>query len=212
MSKLLLITLLNSLIIITEGGTSYAQKPPQNIQQDAVEEKTSIQPEVPKQIINITLNNDRLSVDLVNASLEETLRSIAQKAGFSIEGSSRAFNQKMTTKFNDLEVDIGIMRLFSLVKEINYLFNYDARGSISKLKVYDAEAVDSIPASSSPATETGAVPFKTWRSRRLRNSQQPAVPSPSPPPVPQESQPEPTDEEEGKNPSEEDQAPPEVLK
>lgn len=187
MSKLLPVALLSSLII-TAGGPSYAQRPPQDIQQNAAGEHTAAQPEVPTQPINITLNNDRLSVDLVNAGLGETIRSIAQKAGFSIEGSSKAFSRKITTKFNDLDVDIGIIRLFSLVKETNYLFNYDARGAISKLKVYDAGALGSVPSAASPATETGPVPFKAWRSRRLRNSEQPAVPSPSPPPAPQESQ------------------------
>jgi hypothetical protein len=190
MPKLILITLLNSLMIMTGGGSAYAQKPPQNVQQDEVVERTAPQREVPKQIVNVALKNDLLSVDLVNASLGETLRSIAQKAGFSIEGNSRAFSQKMTTKFNDLEVDIGIIRLFSLVKESNYLINYDTKGSISKLKVYDSGAVGSTTLGSPPTTGTGAFPFKTWRSRRLRNSQQPAIPSPPPPPAPQSTQPE----------------------
>ena len=175
---------------MTGGGSAYAQEPPQTVQQDTVVEKTATQPEVPAQLVNISLKNDRLSVDLVNASLGETIQSIAQKAGFSIEGNSRAFSQKMTTKFNDLEVDIGIIRLFSLVKESNYLINYDTKGSISKLKVYDSGAVGSTTLGSPPTTGTGAFPFKTWRSRRLRNSQQPAIPSPPPPPAPQSTQPE----------------------
>jgi len=190
MPKIRLVALLYSLIIITGGGFAYAQKPP-DIQRDTAVEKTATQPEVPKHIVDVALKNDRLSVDLVNANLGETIRSIAQKAGFSIEGNSSAFSKKMTTKFNDLEVDIGIIRLFSLVKESNYLINYDTKGSISKLKVYDPGAVGSIPPALSPTEETGAFPFKTWRSRRLRNSQQPAVPSPPPPPVTQPSQTEP---------------------
>ncbi|MFZ2196121.1 MAG: hypothetical protein WAV13_00200, partial [Thermodesulfovibrionales bacterium] len=80
--------------------------------------------------------------------------------------------------------------LFSLVKENNYLINYDTKGSISKIKVYDTGAVGIIPPASLPPAGTGAIPFKTWRSRRLGNSQQPAIPSPPPPPIPQVSQPE----------------------
>jgi hypothetical protein len=200
MPKLILITLLNSLIIMTGGGSVYAQKPPQNVQQDAIVEKTATQPEAPKQAVTIAINNGLLSVDIVNASLGETIQSIAQRAGFSIEGSSNGFGQKISTKFNDLEVDIGIIRLFSLVKENNYLINYDTEGSISKLKVYDSGtvgisgintgAVGSALPALPPTTGTGAIPFKTWRSRRVRPSRQPAVPPPSPAPSPQASQPE----------------------
>lgn len=181
----MLITLLSSLFIMTGGSSAYAQMPPQNIPQDTVTEETATQPEVPKQIVNIALKNNRLSVDLVNANFGEIIQSIAQKAGFSIEGNSSAFSRTMTTKFNDLEIDRGIMRLFSLVKENNYLINYDAKGAISKLEIYGSGAVGSIPQTTrpqvSPVRPRVRPPFST-------SSQQPAMPRTSPPvtnPVPQ---------------------------
>jgi len=201
MPKLILITLLYSLIIITGGGSAYAQTPPQNTQLVTQTPEVAPPPEIPKQISTIIVENNSLSVEFVNVSFGEILQSIGKKAGFRVEGFSKVFNIKVTTKFNDLDIDSGIIRLFSLVKESNYLINYDTKGSISKLKVYDINivgspgAIGSIPPASSPTRETGAVPFRAWRSRRRPNPNQPAIPSP-PPPVPQASQPGTPDQEE----------------
>ncbi len=206
MPKIILIALLYSLIIITGGGSAYAQKPPQNTQLvTPTPEEAAPQPEIPKHTSTVIVENNRLSVEFVNVSFGEILQAISNKAGFEVEGSSKVLSRIVTTKFTDLDIDIGIIRLFSLVKESNYLINYDTNGSISKLKVYDIStstgAVGSVPPAASPARETGAVPFKTWRSRRLNNSKQPAIPPP-PPPVPQASQPG-TPDQEVEGPSEE---------
>ena len=193
MHKIILITLLYSLILITGGGSSYAQKPLQNTQPVIQTPEIAPQPEIPKQISTVIVENNRLSVEFVDVSFGEILKSIGNKAGFTVEGFSKVLSRKVTTKFNDLDIDSGIIRLFSLVKETNYLINYDTKGSISKLKVYtigtagSTGTVGSVPPASSPARETGAAPFRAWRSRRLRTSNQPAIPSP-PPPVPQDSQ------------------------
>jgi hypothetical protein len=215
MPKIILITLLYSLIIITGGGSVHAQKPPQNTQPATLTPEIAPQPEIPKQISTVIVENNRLSVEFVNVSFGEILKSIGKKAGFTVEGFSKVLSIKVTTKFTDLDLDSGIVRLFSLVKESNYLINYDSKGSISKLKVYDIGTVGgtgtvgstgivgsngtvgSVPPASSPER-----PFRAWRSRRLRT---PAIPSPPPPvpPVPQDSQPE-TPDQEVKDPSAQD--------
>jgi hypothetical protein len=173
------ITLLSSLFIMTGGSSAYAQTPPQNIQQDTVTEKKAKQPEVPRQTISIAVKNNRLSVDLVNANLGEIIQSIAQKAGFSIEGNSSAFSKTITTKFNDLDMDRGIMRIFSLVKENNYLINYDSKGAISKLEIYGSGAVDSVP---QPTTRPQVSPVRPQvRPPSAAPSPRPAIQRTSPP-------------------------------
>lgn len=184
MPKIVLIIFLYSLIMTTGGGYAYAQKPPQNTQPVPQTAEVATMPEPPKQISTVILEDNHLSVEFVNVSLGEILQAIAKKAGFRVEGYSNVLNRKVTTKFSDLDIDSGIIRLFSLVKETNYLINYDSKGSISRLKVYDVKAVGgnkagtSISPSSSASGGTGAVPFRAWRSRRLRGS----MPAPAPQP------------------------------
>ncbi len=151
-----------ALIVITGGGFAYAQKPPQNTQPAApAAEKAMPQPEIPKQISTVTVKNNRLSVEFVDVSFGEILLSISKNAGFKVEGSSRVFSTKVTTKFNDVGIDRGLIRLFSLVNESNYLISYNSKGSISKLKVYD------ILTSPPPSTTTKTpVPYRRRYRRR----------------------------------------------
>ena len=188
MPKILFIILFYSLIIITGGGSANAQKPPQNTQTVTPTPEVVPQPEIPKQISTVIVENNRLSVEFVNVSFGEILQSIGQKAGFRVEGFNKVLSKKVTTKFSDLDIDTGIIRLFSLVKESNYLINYDPKGSISRLKVYDIKtvgstgAVSSITPASSSTGDTGSVPFRAWRSRR--RVQPTTTPSPPPPTSP----------------------------
>jgi len=186
MPKMIFMTFFYSLIVITGGGFAYAQKPPQNTQLvTPTPAEAAPKDEIPKQISTIIVENNRLSVEFVNVSLGEILQSIGQKAGFKVEGFNKVLSTKVTTKFTDLDIDSGIIRLFSLVKESNYLINYDTKGSISKLKVYDIKTVgntgagSSISPATSPTGGTGAVPFRAWRSRRLRSL--PPTPAPQTP-------------------------------
>jgi hypothetical protein len=203
MPKIIFITFLYSLIVITGGGPAYAQKPPEDTQLVTPTPEAASKTDGPKQISTVILENNRLSVDFVNVSFGEILLSIGKKAGFLVEGYSKVFSMKVTTKFNDLDLDSGIMRLFSLVKEPNYHISYDSKGSISKIKIYNISTVDSVPPASSPATGPAAVTPRTRRSRRINTSAQPAVPPP-PPTVPQASQPGTPDQEETTEPSGED--------
>ena len=178
MRKIILMTLLNSLIMITVGGSAYAQKPPQDSQPATPTPEVAPQPEIPKQIATVILENNRLSVEFVNVSFGEILQSIGKKAGFRVEGMSNVLSRKVTTRFNDLDIDSGIIRLFSLVKESNYLINYDTKGSISKIKIYNISAVGStgavggITPASTPTREPATVPFRAWNSRRRAIRQQ----------------------------------------
>ena len=170
MPNIRLITLLYALIITIGGGPAYAQKPPQNTQLVTPTPEAAPQPEVPKKISTVIVENNRLSVEFANISFGEILQSIGNKAGFKVEGFSKVLSTKVTTKFNDLDIDSGIIRLFSLVKESNYLINYDTKGSISKLKVYNISTVGGSGAASSSSITPAASPTgESWSPSRPRS-------------------------------------------
>lgn len=145
MLNTILITLFASLFLIIEGGSAYAQIPPQGIHQDTPGVDAAPQPEIPKAMSTITVKDGRLSVELSNVTFGDIIQEIAKKTGTQIIGYSDTFSKQLTTKFDDLEIDRGFIRLFSLVKESNYLINYGPSGSISKLEIFGIRAVSSIP-------------------------------------------------------------------
>ena len=93
------------------------------------------QPVVPKQDVTIELKDNLLSVELINAEFGKALRSIAAKAGFKVEIKSDSSGKKLSTKFSDVDIESGITRLFTIVKEKNYLMHYDTKGAISLIEV-----------------------------------------------------------------------------
>jgi hypothetical protein len=202
MPKQILSTLLFSLLVIA-GGPASGLETQKDVQKEASESETAPQPEVPKHISTIMVEKNLLSVEFVNVDFGEILRSISQKAGFTLEGFSPAFGQLVTTKFNDLEMDKGIIRLFSLVKESNYLISYDEKGSVSKVKIPSAKL--SSKTSSSVVEKPGgtqAPPRSRFGRRRSRSFiPQTAVPG-DPSPVPQPAPPQPEHAEDEDAPDE----------
>ena len=192
-----LISFLSSVCIIFGGGSAYSQMPPPNILQSAPAGEAVPQPEVPKQISIITIENNRLSVELANANFGEVIQSIAQKAGFSIAGYSDTFSTKVTTKFNNLEIDRGFARLFSLVKESNYLISYDTKGSIAKLEVYGTAATLSVPHSPAmPQTSPARPQVRPSTPAALPQRMTPRITRPAARPFPQATpQPAPAEQE-----------------
>jgi hypothetical protein len=196
MPRTILLTLLFSLFFMICVGPAYTQGPPEDMQEETPEAEAAPQPEVPKQISTIIVEDSRLSVEFVNVNFGEILRAISQKAGFRIEGSSPAFVKSLTTKFTDLDMDKGLVRLFSMARESNYLIAYDAKGAISQVKVSFRTVAGSGPARNvyqgSPAGgQPRAVPFRAWRSRRqragaIRRPAMPEAPQPEPQPEPEE--------------------------
>jgi hypothetical protein len=173
------IAVLSLLLVLMGGLPVEAQSPPQNIQKDA-DKGTTVQPVGPKPVVNITLDNDRLSVELVDANMGEIIQAIAHKAGFSVEGDSAALSKKLTTRFNNLDVDRGIARLFSLAKENNYLINYDSKGAVSKLEIYGA-AVSSSAAKTPPATPPASTARRQVSPPAQPAATQPVITRPLPP-------------------------------
>ena len=204
MPSTFLISLFTAVFVILAGGSGYTQTPPRDDQQHDVSSDEAIPlPEVPRQITAIKIENNLLSVELVNANFGETIQAIAQKAGFSIAGSSETFGSKVTTKFDNLEIDRGFARLFSLVKESNYLISYDEKGSISKLEVYGNISAGSVqkspvarqmpptrrifrsPFPTAPRPVIRRLPRPVARPLPSEPSQPPEAPEPSPPAPPE---------------------------
>lgn len=173
MSGTLLISLLTLLVIVIDGGPAYSQMPPPVPQQGSPADESAPQPEVPKQVSVITVEDSRLSVELVNANFGETIKSIAKKAGFNVVGYSDAFSAKVTTRFNKLDIDSGFARLFSLVKESNYLISYDSKGSISKVEIYGNASAGSVQKS---PTRTQISPVRPQIRPSVPAAPQPVIP------------------------------------
>lgn len=194
MPERMLITLMFSLLLVG-GGPAYAQGPAKDVQQAPPASEATPQPEAPKHISTIMVEDNRLSVEFVNVNFGEILRSISQKAGFQLEGTSPAFSKQVTTKFTDLDLDKGIVRLFSLVKETNYLVSYDAKGAVAKLKLPSTTTFGKTAVIGSPGGPQSPAMSPINRSRRSRRFQRPAPGAPAQATQPAPPQPAETEEE-----------------
>ncbi|MDP2157021.1 MAG: hypothetical protein Q8K68_04860 [Nitrospirota bacterium] len=132
------------------------------------------QPEPPKSVLNVELRNDLLSVELENVDFGTAIRAVADKAGFKIEGTGDVFSRKLNTRFTDIEVERGVIRLLSLVQESNYMLNYNTKGLISKLEIFG------ISSGKAPSVTTRQPLRPTPATLQPAQTRRPAVVSPLP--------------------------------
>ena len=124
-------------ILATAVSGAIAQRLPAD--PDDIDEEETAQaeePEAPKQVMIIEVKDHLLTVEIENMDFGTVIRSIADKANFKIQGSGSAFSKKLNTKFSDTEIERGVTRLLTLVKESNYLVHYDTKGNISTLEIF----------------------------------------------------------------------------
>jgi len=183
MPRLILLVLLFSAVFITCGGPVYSQEPPEDPKEVTAGPEAAPEPEAPKQISTVMVEGHLLSVEFVDVNFGEILKSISKKAGFRLEGHSVSFSKKVTTKFTDVDIDKGLVRLFSLVNDNNYLISYDAKGSVSKVRV-------------SPTGTSVRTPAATTTPTRGPGLRRRGVPRPQRPVPPTEPQPQPEETEE----------------
>jgi len=150
-----LLCLLLVLAAVPASGAGPAQKDMDEDMDDEEETVETAVPEPPKQVMTIEVRENLLSVELENVDFGAVIRAIAEKARFKVEGSGPVFGKKLNTKFSDIEIDRGVARLLTLLKESNYSINYDSKGAISKLEILSTAGS---PAASGtrPATGVGA--------------------------------------------------------
>lgn len=90
----------------------------------------------PDEALRVKVAGGRLSVDIRDEAFGEVMNAIANAAGFDVDISSDVFNNKLTTRFKDTELQRGLLRLLSLVEQNNYFISYKPDGSIRKLEVF----------------------------------------------------------------------------
>lgn len=95
-------------------------------------------------ISQVSVQNNRLSVKLVDAQFGSVIDRVAKQSGFAAVISSNASQKKISTKFQDIELEKGIVRLLKLVREKNYLIHYDTKGMVSKLEIYEGISASSV--------------------------------------------------------------------
>jgi hypothetical protein len=169
----LLAFFLGLLLVFFSAAAESAQKPAQEAPDDDDEELVQPeQPEPPKQTLIIEVKNDLLNVELANVDFGTVIRQIAGKAGFKVEGSGEVFSKKLNTKFNNVEIERGIVRLLTLARETNYTFHFDTKGAIVRLELFPA----------SVAAPSGTrQPQRPQPPQRIQPFPQPQVPArPSP--------------------------------
>jgi hypothetical protein len=157
--------------------------------EDAEEEEETAQPaepEPPKQVVHVEVKDHLLTIEIENTDFGTVIRTIAEKANFKVQGSSAVFGKKLNTKFSDIEIERGVSRLLTLVKESNYLISYDTKGNISSLEIF-ASAPGS-PAAPGIRPLTGVQPIVRPQTPALVQTPRPAniqpVPVRRPVPVP----------------------------
>ncbi len=92
----------------------------------------------------ISVHDDQLSVELVDAQFGSVIDNVAQQSGFSVAISGDVKQKKVTTQFQNVDIERGIIRLLQLIREKNYLIHYDTKGMVSKLEVYSGSSVSSV--------------------------------------------------------------------
>ncbi len=172
MSDRFLLSLLWLLPAFFAAMPAAAQKTPPAPKPEAAplsQEDQEPKPEPTKMLLTIDIKDDLLSVELENVDFGAVIKAVADKAGFKIEGRGDVFNRKLNTRFTDIDVERGVLRLLTLVKESNYMLHYSNKGKISKLEIF--------------GIESGKAPSVTTTTRQPMRptavSRQPAVPSES---------------------------------
>ena len=127
------------LVVFFAAMPAAAQKAPKLQGTETVpssQESQELKPEPPKSVINVEIKDDLLSVELANVDFRAAISAVADKAGFKIEGTGEVFSRKLNTRFTDIEIERGVLRLLSLVQESNYMLYYDTKGLIITLKIF----------------------------------------------------------------------------
>ena len=134
--SLLFLCLLPAFVAAMPASAQRTPQAPAPVAAPSVQEDQEAKPEPPKSVLNVEVKNDLLSVELENVDFGTVIRAVADKAAFTIAGTGEVFSRKLNTRFMDLDIERGVLRLLSLVRESNYMLHYDTKGLISKLEIF----------------------------------------------------------------------------
>jgi hypothetical protein len=116
--------------------------------------------EISRSFFHIEVANNLLSVELIDAEFGNVMNSIAKETGFKVEIDNDVSRKQLTTKFSGIDLERGIVRLLTLMREKNYLIHYDTKGMLNKIEIYGEK--DTAPAVS--------IPLKRVKSRVQRSA------------------------------------------
>ena len=134
------------LINFVTAESSFSQLPEQQIKPETGINGEQPDTEAIRQVSKVEVKNNLLSVELVNAEFGSVMNYIAQKSELKVDISSDVSGRRLTTKFSDIDLERGIIRLLALIKEKNYLIHYDTKGMLSKIEIYGG--TPAVPAAS----------------------------------------------------------------
>ncbi|MFA4829598.1 MAG: hypothetical protein WC855_04225 [Thermodesulfovibrionales bacterium] len=126
-----------------------------------------------KSVMKIEVNDGLLSVEITDAEFGNVIKEIAEKAKFKAEISSDVALKKISTTFKNIEVERGVRRLLTIMKEKDFTISYNTAGLIDKLEIYGGGVI------SRPVGNPQKNPARQQRPFQQRVT----PPSPLPPPT-----------------------------
>ncbi|TAL26020.1 MAG: hypothetical protein EPN94_04175 [Nitrospirae bacterium] len=90
--------------------------------------------------MKIEVKDGLLSVEVSDAEFGNVMKEIAEKAKFKAEISGAVASKKITTNFKDIDVERGVRRLLTVMKEKDFTISYNTAGMIDKLEIYGSAA------------------------------------------------------------------------
>ncbi len=127
-------------IMLFPSGTVFSQTIMNGPETPPDADGQTLQQEISRKVSNINVHDNSLSVELADAEFGAVLQTIAQQSGFRVVMAGDVFNRKLSTKFEGMELERGLMRLFNLIREKNYAIKYDTKGKISLIEVFQGTA------------------------------------------------------------------------
>jgi len=157
MRSFFIVTML--LVPVLFSDLAYAQTPVQGTSPAPEQQEASDAPAVPtpQSRINVDLKDDLLSVDLYEADFRSVLQALSVKGGIKVDMAGDIGKRKLTTKFSGIDLERGILRLMTLMKEKNYTLKYDNKGRVNLIEIYASSPAATGP----PKTAARNEPPKT---------------------------------------------------
>jgi len=104
--------------------------------QAPVESHEDIPAEPVKSVQSIELSNGLLSVELANVEFGKVIKEIAEKVKFKVDVASDVSHRKISTTFKGVDVEKGIRRLLTIIREKDFTISYNSAGDIERLDIF----------------------------------------------------------------------------
>jgi hypothetical protein len=123
-----LIVLIVCFLFITPVYSETQMQTPQSPEEIPVEPVKSVQ--------SIEISDGLLSVELTNVEFGKVMKEIAEKAKFKVEIAGDVSHRKINTTFRSVDVEKGIRRLLTIIREKDFTISYNSAGNIERLDIF----------------------------------------------------------------------------